>query len=36
MNYPPVAHIMLALIISKDEEKADKGIEYLGQELKKW
>ncbi len=34
MNYPPAAHIMLGLVTSKDEEKADKAIVYIGDLIK--
>jgi primosomal protein N' (replication factor Y) len=34
MQYPPVAHMLLALITSKDEEKVDKAALHLGEALK--
>ncbi len=34
MQYPPVAHMLLALITSKEEEKVDKAALHLGEALK--
>ncbi len=34
MQYPPVAHMLLALVTSKEEEKADKAVIHLGEALK--
>lgn len=34
MQYPPAAHILLVLITSRDEEKADRAIAHVGEALK--
>jgi primosomal protein N' (replication factor Y) len=34
LQYPPVAHMLLALVTSKEEEKADKAATHLGEALK--
>ena len=34
MQYPPVAHMLLALITSKEEEKVDRAAKLLGEALK--
>lgn len=34
MQYPPAAHILLALITSKEEEKAEKAAKHLGEALR--
>ncbi len=34
LQYPPVAHMLLALITSKEEEKADRAAAQLGEALK--
>ena len=34
MQYPPAAHILLALVTSKEEAKADKAITHLGEAIK--
>jgi primosomal protein N' (replication factor Y) len=36
MQYPPVAHILLVLITSKEEDKAERAISHMGEALREY
>lgn len=36
MQYPPAAHILLVLVTSKEEEKADKAVNHVAEALKEY